>query len=509
MAQKFEQSQTEIQTQQLSTLQVALSRLTELPVTELADRVRDEMLDNAALEETGDDRDAADELPAGEDEDRDGDDSDDSGDTTDDWTDEPDEAAPAGLDDSLGDYANADEVPAYLQDRADEARERHEVPLTGSTSFYDDLIAQIGEHSLTDHEREVMDYLIGSLDEDGFLRKDPQDIADELAIYHNITTDTDELNRLIGVLQTFEPRGIGARSLQECLRLQLEDPDLRSPYKRLALDVINREFKAFVSKRWDDVASRLKMDPDTAAHVYRLLTHLNPMPGSALGSGAATTAPTVVPDFHVNIGADGLPVIELESGEVPELRVSPAFRDSIRQYAGRQGKLSREQRDAYVYARQKVESAQTFIGLLKRRSQTLMAVMRAIVDLQLPFFQADDDEALLRPMTLKEVAAKAGVDISTVSRAAASKYVQTDYGIYPIKFFFSSQFTAETGDELSARHVKAALRDIIDAEDKHSPLSDEAIAAALRGRGLPVARRTVAKYREQLGILSTRLRRES
>ena len=495
MSQKLVQNQAAVQTQQLSSLQVALAGLMELPVTELADRVRDEMVDNAALEEADREPDAdsaaaeADE-GSGEDE-------------AEEWRD-----AGGDFGEAMGDYFNEDEVPDYLRDRADAARDRREAPLTDSTSFYDDLLSQVGEHELNDHEREVMTYLIGSLDADGLLRKDLSALADELAIYHGVKTDTAELERLLGVLQTFEPRGIGARSLQECLRLQLEDPERRTPWKKLALEVVNHYYKEFIGKRWDALRQRLGVDEATMDHVRHELTRLNPMPGSALGSGASAVAPTVVPDFYVYVGADGLPEVEVNDGDVPELRVSRAFRDSIRQYAGQRDKLTRQQREAYVYARQKVDAAQAFIGLVSRRRQTLLAVMRAIVNLQLPFFTSDDDESQLRPLTLKEVAARAGVDISTVSRATGSKYVQTAYGIYPLKYFFSSQFTNEAGDELSARQVRAALREIVDAEDKQHPLSDEAITARLKERGLPVARRTVAKYREQMGIPPARLRRE-
>lgn len=495
MAQKLEQTQTQAQLQQLSTLQVALAGLVELPLADLAERVQNEMMDNAALEESAAERDGDDENESRQEN------GDDSG------TETETEGQGGEIGDSLGDYMSEDDVPAYLQERADEARWRNEMPLTGGTSAYDDLVRQMGEHDLNAHEREVMDYLIGSLDDDGFLRKDLETMADEMAIYHNVMTSVGELERLLNVLHTFEPRGIGARSLQECLRLQLSDPDLQSPYKALAIKVLDRCFKDFTAKRWDAVCRTLNIDEETLGHVRHVLTHLNPLPGSALGSGQSAEAPTALPDFFVTVGTDGLPLVELNQGDVPELRVSRAFRDSISQYAARRGSLTRHQREAYVYARQKVEAAQAFIGLIARRQHTLMAVMQAIVDLQEPFFTENDDEALLRPLVLKDVAARAGVDISTVSRVTGSKYVQTDYGLYPLKFFFSSQFTSESGDEVSTRQVRATLRDIIEAEDKKRPLSDEAITARLREQGLPVARRTVAKYREQMGILAARLRK--
>lgn len=488
MSQELVQHITQTQTQQLSTMQVALAGLIALPLTELRERIRDEMVENAALEENaGDTEDGFDDVPDGDDGEG--------------------EHEHGELGTALGDYPNDDETPDYLRERMDTERERHEIPLSAGTSSYDDLVRQIGEHDLDEHERQIIDYLIGSLDEDGFLRKRLDTLADELAIYHNIYADTDELERLLHVLQTFEPRGIGARDLRECLRLQLEDPDRHSPYAKTALEVLDRCFKDFTARRWDAIAQRLGLDDETLEHVRHELTHLNPMPGSTLGNDRSELAPTVVPDFYVVVGRDGLPEVSLNRGDVPELRISRAFRDSISQYAGRRD-LSREQRDAYIYARQKVDAAQGFINLVQRRRDTLLAVMQGIVDLQADFFTNDDDEALLRPLTLKTVAARAGVDISTVSRVTGSKYVQTDYGTYPLKFFFSSQFTSEDGEEMSARQVRNALQDLVDAEDKRQPLPDEALAERLKAQGLKVARRTVAKYREQLGIPPARLRRK-
>lgn len=519
MAQKLEQTQAAVQTQQLQTMQVALAKMVELPVTELAERVRNEMLDNAALEEKddadlpeerSDEADTADSAEEREDEgheaDEDTENSEDNREADDENAYEESEDYGAEAD-AMGDYFSADDVPDYLQQRAEAERDRNEIQLSGSTSFYDDLQSQIREHDLTEKEQTLMEYLIGSLDEDGFLRKDLDALVDELAIYHNIETTRDELEHVLHVLQEFEPRGIGARSLQECLHIQLSDPDRHSPYKELALAVVDRCFKDFAARHWDAVMDRLHIDRDTFEHVRQELTHLNPMPGSALGDAATASLPTVTPDFFVSIGPDGEPCVTLNSGDVPELRVSPAFRESIRQYGTAKARLNRQQKDAYTYARQKVDAAQSFINLLTRRRQTLLAVMRCIVAMQRPFFD-EDDEALLRPLTLKDVAEKVGVDISTVSRVTSSKYVQTIYGTYPLKFFFSTQFTSSQGDELSARQVRNALRELIEAEDKQHPLSDEALAAALKQRGLDVARRTVAKYRDMLGFPTARMRRE-
>ena len=418
MAQRFEQTQTQTQTQQLSTLQVALAGLVQLPIEQLGERVRNELVDNAALEESYGDADEhfGNETDSMRDGDNDGSDAADE-----EWG--PGEAS--DIRDSLSDYANADDVPDYLQQRADDARERHEMPLTGGSSAYEDLTRQIGEHDLNDHEREVMEYLIGSLDDDGFLRKDLYAMADELAIYHNIDTNEEELQRLLHILQTFDPPGIGARSLEECLTLQLESPEQQSPHKKRALEVLKQCFKEFASNRWDLISQKLNMEKEEAEAVRHLLQHLNPRPGAQLGSGAESMAQSVTPDFYVTVGKDGLPEVELNQGDVPELRVSQAFRDSIKQYASSRHALSREQHDAYVYAKQKVDAAQTFIGLIVRRRQTLMAVMQGIVDFQTEFFVENDDETFLRPLTLKDIAQKVGVDISTVSRVTNSCLLYT------------------------------------------------------------------------------------
>ena len=317
-----------------------------------------------------------------------------------------------------------------------------------------------------------------------------------------------ELEEALHVLQQFEPRGIGARDLKECLHLQLTDPERQTPTTKLALAVVDRYFKDFVDHHWDLVKQRLNMDDDTFERVRHTLKHLNPRPAAAYEVGVGETAPTVVPDFYVTLDSDGTPRVTLNGGDVPELHVSRAFRESIEQYAEAKGTLSRSQKDAYVYARKKVEAAKSFLNLLERRRVTLLTVMQAIAEMQQDFFKADDDETLLRPMTLREVAERAGVDISTASRVTSSKYVQTVYGTYPLKFFFSQLFTGGDGEELSARKIKARLCELIAAEDKKHPLADEALAALLKQEGFPVARRTVAKYRDAAGLPSARLRKE-
>jgi len=496
VAQRLEQQQREEQVQQLSALQVAMARLLELPVADLEERVRNEMDDNEAIEEAGGDFESDEATGEGEE--------------------IGEEAAGDGelgdrelpeTSDEVADYLTDDDVPDYLL-RQQNATEEREFQLSAQGNSYDDLFRQIGEHDLTPHESTVLEYIIGSLDNDGYLRKDGDTLADEMAVYQNIDTDKEEIERLLGILHTFEPHGIGARSLQECLRLQLDTPDCRSDCKDLALRLVDKHFKEFAAHHWEVVQRRMKIDDNTFERVLQLLTRLNPRPGSALNDTSSASVPTVIPDFYVHVDDAGLPVVTLNNGNVPELRVSRAFRDTLKEYGTARQKLTPRQKDELLYARKKVGDAQLFISLVQRRRTTLLDVMRAIVQLQKDFFVADDDESLLVPMGLKDVADRAGVDISTASRVTTSKYVQTDYGVYPLKFFFSSQFTAGSGEELSARQVRAALKELVEDEDKRHPFNDDELAAKLKEKGFPISRRTVSKYRDLMNIPVARLRKK-
>lgn len=489
MPQKLIQTQREEQVQQLSAIQIAVAKMLELPVMDFGERVRNEMDDNVALEESGND--APDESM-------------DDFDNTD--IDLDSNTSDTQFDNDRADYLTEDDVPDYLL-RQNNGAEAREIQISDSSSSYDDLLRQVSERDLTDEERQAMEYIIGSLDADGYLRKSAYTIADELAIYQGIDLDSDTIKRLIDILHTFDPRGIGAASLQECLALQISDPDMQSPYKEVALQIVKRCFNDFATRRWDVIKRRLHIDEDTLQAAVRLLLRLNPKPGSGLNETATAAAPTVVPDFYVSIGSDGLPVVHLNNGDIPELRVSQAFKETLREYGAHREKLTKQQQDEYVYIRKKVGDAQLFIEIIHRRRHTLLSVMRSIVSHQQDFFINDDDESLLKPLTLKEVASSAGVDISTVSRVTNSKYVQTDYGVYPLRHFFSSQFTTQDGEEMSSRQARAALAKVVEEEDKSHPLSDEAIAAILKERGVPISRRTVVKYRDMLGIPSSRLRK--
>lgn len=488
--QRLEQIQREEQTQQLHAMQVVMANMLELPIMDFQERVRNEMDDNEALEEAGPDEDIHEGVEENDDE----------------TFGEKENVESSPLADETADYLTADDIPDYLL-RQQNSREEREYQFSEESTSYDALYRQMGEQELSDMEREILEYLIGSLDTDGYLRKSFEVLADELAIYQNIDATPEMVERMARLLQSFEPRGIGARDLQECLQIQLSDPDFTSPYKPLAEKLLGESFRDFASHHWDVLMQRYRVDRSTLDAAVRLLTRLNPRPGSTLGETTSEVAPTVVPDFYVHV-ENGLPSVSLSRGELPELRVSRAFRDTLREYAPHRDTLNNQQRNEYIYARKKVNDAQLFIELVHRRQRTLLSVMRSIVQIQEAFFMNDDDESMLVPMVLKDVSERSGVELSTVSRATAGKYVQTDWGVYPLKFFFSYQFTAGNGEELSSRHARALLKEIVDNEDKTHPMTDEVLAKEMERRGQPISRRTVVKYREMLNIPIARLRKQ-
>lgn len=498
MAQRqiLEQTQTQQQVQTLTPQQLLVVRLLELPVADLEQRVKNEVDENPALEP----------VPA------DGTDYDSDGEAQD--AAENDFGTPedyGGQDsynaDERANYASDDDTPDYLlnapQNRQEETR-----PMTPGQgeSFYDRLMAQMGEYDLTDKQREIMEYLIGSLDSDGLLRKSSDTLSDELAIYHNVDATPDEIDACIRTLQTFEPTGIAARSLQECLLLQLRDPDYRSPQKELEQKILTDSFDDFTHKRTARLAERYGKTEEEIRAVFDDLRRLNPRPGSALDDTVGQNQQQVVPDFIVTDDGNGHFDVRLNQGDVPQLRVSRSFRDTLDEYNRNRHGMTRQQREAFLYTKQRVDAAQNFISAIEQRRQTLLRTMRTIVDLQRPFFQ-EGDETLLRPMILRDVADKVGVDISTISRVSNSKYVETAFGVYPLKFFFNNRFTTADGEEVSKVKVKSLLRELIEGEDRAHPLSDEALVALLREKGYDLARRTVAKYRGQMGIPVARMRK--
>lgn len=498
------QIQEQLQQQKLgqtfSQQQLLQSSLIELPVAQLVDRINTEMNDNPALESEAaydDDNIGAEEADYG---------SDASTEKNDDFESVNErEERQSALDEALSSIGRDDEDLPVYQSGSSYAEEREEVVYGESESFYDQLKEQVGEMELTDKERDIMEYLIGSLDDDGLLRKDLSIVSDELAIYHNIDAGNQEIEHVLLMLQAFDPAGIGARSLQECLLLQIARRD-PSKLRDLMERVIKNYFEAFTRKHWDKIQTDLQLNDMQAEALFRELRKLNPRPGASLGETVGRSMQQITPDFIVDTQDDGTISFTLNNGEVPELKVSQSFVDSMKEYQQNKEHLSKQTKEALLYIKKKVDAAQGFIEAVKVRRHTLSVTMRAIIQLQRQFF-LDGDEASLRPMILKDVAEKAGLDISTISRVSNSKYAQTRWGTFPLRHFFSDGYVTETGEELSTRQIKAALRDLVEAEDKRKPLSDDQLKDRLAEEGFPIARRTVAKYREQLGIPIARLRK--
>ena len=483
------QNQAQQQTLTLSPQQILAVKLLELPTVELEERVHAELLDNPALEEG---KEPAEE-PDGE---------------TDYNTDEDGEPITDSADDlALGDYRTEDDIPDYkLRENNRSADERaEEIPFSDTVSFYETLKEQLDMQDLTPKEKQLGEYLIGSLDDDGLLRKSLDTLTDELAIYQGISTTPDELERVLSVIQEFDPAGIGARSLQECLLLQIGRKE-DSPLKQTELNIIGKCCDDFTRKNKDKILQKLGITDEEYQQAVAELTKLNPRPGSSLGEAIGKNLQQIVPDFTVETDDDGTLSLSLNSRNVPELRLSRTFTELLDEHTRNRANQSRESRDALLFLKQKVDAAQGFINAVKQRQQTLMSTMQAIIDLQRPFFE-EGDESLLRPMILKDVAERARLDISTVSRVSNSKYVQTDFGVFPLKFFFSDGYTTESGEELSVREIKRILKEFVDHENKEQPYTDDELADLLKEKGYPIARRTVAKYRQQLSIPVARMRR--
>ena len=495
------QIQEQLQQQKLgqtfSQQQLLQSSLIELPVAQLVDRINTEINDNPALEceSPYDDNDQTEENNFG----------DDSSDQDDFEMATEREERQSALDEALSGLGRDDEELPVYQSGSSYSEDREEIVYGETESFYDQLKEQVGEMDLTPKERDIMEYLIGSLDDDGLIRKDLSVISDELAIYHNIDATDKEIEHVLLMLQAFDPAGIGARSLQECLLLQIERRE-PSKLRDLMERVVNNYFEAFTRKHWDKIQTDLGLNDTQAEALFHELRKLNPRPGASLGETVGRSMQQITPDFIVDTQDDGTITFTLNNGEVPELKVSQSFVDSMKEYQQNKEHLSKQTKEALLYIKKKVDAAQGFIEAVKVRRHTLSVTMRAIIQLQRQFF-LDGDEGSLRPMILKDVAEKAGIDISTVSRVSNSKYAQTRWGTFPLRHFFSDGYVTESGEELSTRQIKVALRDLVDAEDKRKPLSDDQLKDLLAEKGFPIARRTVAKYREQLGIPIARLRK--
>ena len=507
MTQKLIQTQAQKlqQLQRLSAQQMLQVKLLEMPLTELEDSINAELDDNPALESENPDDLLNDN---GNEDDIVMDDNSENNNEEEDAFDaetEKEEREDA-LDSALEDIGRDDQMPDYNTERRNAQNADYEEMVYGdTTSFYDKLKEQMDMQVLSDKEKEIMEYLIGSLDDDGLLRKDIGSISDELAIYQNVDTNEKEIEHVLHILQTFDPAGVGARSLQECLLLQIA----RMPKGKLRgamREVIEDYFEEFTKKHWDKIKSGMSLNETQVETLQEEIHRLNPKPGASMGETEGRSIQQITPDFIIDTTDDGTVTFSLNRGNIPELTVSTSFTNMIDTYKKNKDKMSRQDKEALLYAKEKVDKAQGFIEAIKQRRHTLFVTMKAIIDIQKKFF-LDGDEADLKPMILKDVADRTGLDVSTISRVSSIKYAQTKWGTFPLKFFFTDSYVTEDGEEMSTRKIKIALQELISKEDKKKPLSDEILAKLLKEKGFPIARRTVAKYREQLGLPVARLRR--
>ena len=483
--------------QSISAQQLLLSQLVELPLQQMTERIETELHDNPALEKKVSDEEPQDWDPA---------EASDQPDAAEDYDQQRErEERSDALDAALENIGRDDEELPVYQGGRQWSDEQEQAVYGEERSFYDTLMEQVGELELSDRDRYVIEYIIQSLDDDGLLRTPLADICEQLAIYHGIDITEAEAEPLLRYVQQLDPAGIGARTLQECLLLQTERRK-NSPMKALMRKVIEDHFDEFTKKHWQRIQQSMALTNSQMEELLAELRRLNPKPGASMGEALGRSMQQITPDFIVDTQDDGTITFSLNSGDMPRLEISQSFADLLRDFQNNKEHMSRQQKEALLYTKQKVEAAQGFIDAVETRRRTLTKTMKAILQLQRPFFEEGDEE-LLRPMILKDVAELTGLDLSTISRVSNSKYVQTRWGTFPLKFFFSDSYVTQSGEELSTRKIKVALRNLIDDEDKRKPLSDDALRDALERQGFPIARRTVAKYREQLGLPVARLRK--
>ena len=409
---------------------------------------------------------------------------------------------------TLDDFIDEDyDIPEYNIQQKDYEREeqRRELPFSVGSTFHENLLSQLGLRELNEKQKILGEFIIGNIDEDGYLRRDLNSIVDDLAFLQNITTTEDELEKVLEVVQDLEPAGVGARNLQECLILQIKRKEQSLPAIKLAKQILEEHFEEFSKRHYDKIANNLGIDEDLLKSAIDEILKLSPKPGSTLSDVTSALAQPIIPDFILEMTEDGFE-LHLNSRNLPELRLSKNYTEMLKNYS-RDKLKSKEMKDAIMFMKQKIDSARWFIDAIKQRQNTLLLTMNAILKYQEEYFK-DGDETKLKPMILKDVAEMTGLDISTVSRVASSKYIQTHFGILPLKYFFSEGLQTESGEEVSTHEIKKILKECIENEDKRKPLTDERLTEILKEKGYHIARRTVAKYREQLNIPVARLRKE-
>jgi len=470
--------------QKLSPQQIQLIRLLELSSIELEARVKHELEENPALEEGSESvNDDYETSEYGEEQ----------------MPNEPEDI-------SLGDYLTEDDIPDYkLHEIRERTERREDIPFSVGQSLNDSLLQQLGLLDLPKEKMKVAEYIIGNIDDDGYLRRKFSAISDDLIFQEGREVTEKEIAEILEKIQDFEPAGVGARDLQECLLLQLKKRE-QTQERDLAIRVIQDFFEEFTRKHYDKISNGLGVDEKTLKQVIHEITLLNPKPGYLFGNSIDTVMSHVTPDFLVE-AVNGELILTMNNGSLPVLHVNHEYAEMFKDYTANKANRTSSMRNAVQFVKQKLDSAQWFIDAVKQRNETLQRTMETIMILQKDFFFTGD-ETSFRPMILKDVAERAGYDISTISRVSNSKYVQTNFGIYPLKYFFSESMQTDSGEEISTREVKKIMQEHIEAESKRKPLTDEELAIILKKKGYMIARRTVAKYRELLGIPVARLRKE-
>ncbi len=472
--------------QKLSPQQIQMIKLLEVPTLQIEQRIKKELEENPALEEGEDEGD----VPAESEEEQF------------EETDKDQEEF------TLDDYIEEDDIPDYrlqTKNNSKDEEKRSEIPFSVGFSFYEHLESQLGLRDLTEKQKVLGEYILGNIDEDGYLRRELINIVDDLAFLQNIETTEEELEEVLKIIHDLEPAGVGARTLRECLMLQLEKRDNSQSSVQIAYIILDQHFEEFTKRHYDKIVSRLGITESDLKSAIDEILKLNPKPGGVYSDPYNKTSQPIIPDFILELSEDGFD-LHLNSRNLPELRLSSAYNEMLHNYS-KDKSQKKEMKDAVMFVKQKIDSAKWFIDAIKQRQNTLLLTMNAILEYQQEYF-IDGDETKLHPMILKDVAEMTGLDISTISRVANSKFIQTHFGIFPLKFFFSEGLQTDSGEEVSTREIKRILQDCIENEEKRRPLTDERLTEILQEKGYQIARRTVAKYREQLNIPVARLRRE-
>lgn len=455
------------QTQKLSPLQIQTIKLIELPIQDLEQRVRRELEENPVLDDTPVENEDSKEI-------------------------------------SLDDIQQDDYIPDYktkVSNWGKDARPDY-VTFSVKESFFFNLREQLSFKNLSKQDSDIAYFIVGSLDEDGYLRRDLDSLVDDLAFRAGINCEKEDVERMLKVVQSLDPPGVGARDLRECLLLQLKAAN-QTPQVRLATDILTKDFDAFASKHYNKIMQSRGIGEDEMKAVLKVILRLNPAPGGSVADSYADVTEQIVPDFVLK-DDDGEVSFIMPRFNIPEIRINKKYAAMLE---NARGGSDREKKEAASFVKEKMDSAKWFVEALKQRQNTLSKTMQAIIDFQRVFFETGD-ETKLKPMILEDIAKVTGFDISTISRVVNSKYIETPYKIYPLKYFFSEGLMNKAGEEVSTRELKTVLKQIVDAEDKHKPLTDEQLVSELSAKGYNVARRTIAKYRDQLGIPLARLRKE-